>query len=179
MKPKDLRTTNGLLRSRIVVDIDDTICYRWPLNRQGRPFAASLVVGPMEGAAECLRELHENYGIIYVTARNFLRAATTRRWLRRHGFPCEGVEMHFRPCPFVRASRFKERTIARLRTERGYPLALGLGDSPGDARAYQANGLQTILIGQAEVGDLPVHRVAAWAEVPALVEGLLSHPSQA
>lgn len=174
MKQQEIRTTKGPLRPRIVVDIDDTICHRWPLNRQGRPFAVSLVVGPMDGAAECLRELHEHYGILYVTARNSLRGTTTRRWLQRHGFPCAGVEMYFRPCPFIPSSRFKERTIARLRIERGYPLRVGLGDSPGDARAYQANGLHTILIGEADVGDLPVHRVATWAEVPVRVGNLLS-----
>ncbi len=155
---------------RIVVDIDDTICHRLP--RWLQISGLFWVCWPMPGAAQVLRELHRRYGIVYVTARNLLRAGETRRWLRRHGFPVEEVAIFFRWPPGRGYAGYKEAIITRLKAE-GMPLAIGLGDRRSDARAYHAAGLRTILLGNREAGEIPVYRASTWAEVPPLVEALL------
>jgi hypothetical protein len=162
--------TISLCPARIVVDIDDTLCHRLP--RWARLWGLFWVCWPMEGAAEALRELHRRYGIVYVTARNRLRAGETRRWLRRHGFPVDDAGIYFRWPPGRGYAGYKEAVIARLKAD-GLPLAVGLGDHRSDAQAYHAAGLHTLLLTDEDVGDLPVRRASTWAAVPALVEEIL------
>ena len=158
---------------RIVVDIDDTICHRLP--RWAQMCGLFWVCRPMPDAAAVLHELHRQYGMVYVTARHRYREGETRRWLRRHGFPLEGVDVFLRWPPGRSYAGYKETLIARLK-EDGWPLAVGLGDCRSDAQAYHANDLHTILLTNQDVGDIAVRRAASWNEVPVLVGEALAEP---
>jgi len=155
----------------IVVDIDDTICYRLP--RWLRCIGWFWICRPMPGAADVLGHLHRRYGITYVTARNRYRTRETKWWLRRNGFPVDNVPFRFRTHLWQNYRSFKQQAIRGLQ-KAGAPLRLGIGDRRSDAEAYQSCGLHVILMTDHQCGTVPVHRAKGWHEIPDLVEALFN-----
>jgi hypothetical protein len=145
----------------LVTDVDHTIS---DLPQLLVPFTANEDTPPLPGAVEALQEMSRDYRIVYLTARNHCLYNKTRDWLRLHGFP-EGP-LFSRGCAATQSVvTFKREVIADLR-KRFPNVAVGVGDRAGDAEAYLANGLKTILINPKKPHKLPpqVVVVGSWAE---------------
>ena len=134
-------------RPALVLDLDGTILdrnlreslklYLLPSSRTGRIFSR---------ASEVLWRLSEKVELLGVTARCFLAAGNTRRWLRAQGLP---------PFPVVHSPIFLvhekgrvlfKRRCLRLLKAAGYKPAVGVGDRGSDLEAYLAEGLFPVLV---------------------------------
>jgi len=151
-------------RITIAVDIDETISQTdyEELILRSRDGASD----PFHGANRALRALAEDFQILYLTARPRFLLEKTRRWLAEHDFPPGPVFTAPGLRQAVRQSRFKSRVLARLRAEWPH-LLIGIGDREGDADAYGANGMLTLIIHKSPESDHGLHSVyfKSWKDI--------------
>lgn len=148
----------------LVVDLDHTLA---DIGTTRFAFARNKDVRPLSGAVEALQRLASRFEVVYLTARDHSFLAKTRDWLRLQGLPDGPV--------FLRRLRFWSQPAVQHKLERlgelkrTHRLVAGVGDLPGDAKAYLANGLAAVLIDPK--GLLPdiegAVRVRSWQEAEA------------
>ena len=156
----------------IVVDLDQTIVGGTlgdVLARRAPPIADSQAV---------LTRAAKDYTIVYLTDRSAMFTAVTKNWLRQYDYPL-GPLLTNSPTGFlVGSEKFKTAALKALKAR--YPaIQWGIGDQPGDARAYTANGLTPILLLHPEKMTRP-EDVRLWIHhlqsLPAGVEAVDSWP---
>jgi hypothetical protein len=146
----------------LITDVDHTIS---DLSQLKVPFTSVQRTPPLPGAPEALRDLAHTYRIIYLSARDQVFYQHTQTWLDAKGFP-EGPLFcrHFHLGEGQ--EQFKRQFIADLKKR--YPkVAVGVGDQPGDANAYLANGMKAFLINPGGRHAAPRGSVvvSSWQEV--------------
>ena len=130
----------------ILVFIDGTICDRRAdhalIDTPGfHERDAILRAVPVRGSVECLVELHDHYEIVYIGARPPSALASTREWLRRHGYPAGDV--------YLGADQDERLSIARrIRTR--YAFAAGIGDRWDDNELHLEIGCTSIIVKEHE-----------------------------
>jgi hypothetical protein len=146
----------------LVTDIDHTIS---DLSILQVPFTPIRETPALAGAAEALTELARTYRIVYLTARDEILVERTRAWLNEKGFP-EGPlfcrDLHLGG----RQETFKRQFLAELKGR--YPrVVVGVGDQPGDARAYLSNGLKAFVLNPEDRSQVPTQAIVvrSWREV--------------
>ena len=138
-------------RPILVVDIDHTISDR---RERDVLFVDNAAIPAVDGAVDALTKLARSYRIVYLTARDESLFNKSRAWLEARGFP-EGP-LFTRDYNLFGPGQgaFKRRFLVDLR--RRFPdLAVGVGDTPDDARAYLDAGLKAVLLGPAGGGRYP------------------------
>jgi len=121
---------------------------------------------PVKRSAKTLRSLADGFHILYLTARPRFLLDKTREWLDEEGFPpgpvvaAKGMRQTLRP------GEFKRRSLHALRKD--WPSVLiGVGDQPGDARAYGANDMLSLMLGRASDRRFGPHSLVfrGWKEL--------------
>jgi hypothetical protein len=136
-------------RRLLVSDIDNTIS---DLAEVKVPFTDNQNIPPLPGAVETLKELSRTQGIVYLTARDDALYPKTRAWLQLKGFPDGPV--FCRDFSLLESQEgFKRRFLQTLKNRYRHLIA-GVGDKPGDARAYLHAGMKAYLIDP--LGEAPV-----------------------
>jgi hypothetical protein len=146
----------------LVTDIDHTIS---DLSILQVPFTPNRETPALAGAVDALTELARTYRIVYLTARDEIFYERTSAWLSEKGFP-EGPlfcrDFHLGG----RQETFKRQFLAELKGR--YPhVVVGVGDQPGDARAYLSNGLKAFLLNPSDMSQAPRQAIVvrSWREV--------------
>ena len=126
-------------RPPLVVDLDDTIVP----SPNGPIYAVAPVGHPPNaypGAICALQRLNARYRLVMLTARPAIVLPGTLLWLERIGLPRT-------PVVFPTSLLIGERTrahyklcVLRALEARGYTIAWGIGDKPGDVGAYLLAG---------------------------------------
>lgn len=162
----------------VVVDIDDTI---------SRTDFDDVIFDetdedsrPLADAPRVLRTIADDFHVVYLTARPVFLLDKTRGWLRRNEFPDGPVLVSHRKRDLIRQGAYKRRALKRLR-ETWPAMLVGIGDRKGDAEAYGANGMLTLILNPGEDDDFGGHalRMANWRAIEALFKvnrGLLMSP---
>jgi hypothetical protein len=128
----------------IVVDIDHTI---EQTNYKGllRSPNSEDDSDPIKHSVETLKALAQDFQIVYLTGRPRFLIDKTRMWLRQEGFPTGPVITSVRVRDMVNPGEFKRRKLHELR--KYWPnLLIGIGNQPGDADAYGANGMLALVL---------------------------------
>ena len=135
----------------IVCDIDHTIAdISW----------AKFVVRKNEdvpalpGSPEVLGRVAKRCKIIYITARDDTFTRKTRDWMALRKFPAGPVFFWDFLGKKLSHTKYKTRQIAAIK-KRFPNLVAGMGDRVGDAKAYLANGLKAVIVGDERDDDLP------------------------
>jgi len=145
-------------RPILIVDIDGTLCQtnNW-----------SLMMGqedpspPLPGAAETLRELSEQFGVVYLTARPRDLIPKTRRWLHRHEFPPGPLlTWDVDKYPWDQAN-FKKKRIDKIQNDFN-GARVGIGNTKTDRQAYHKRKMFSILLDP----NHPPAEIDAGARVP-------------
>jgi hypothetical protein len=148
----------------LVCDIDHTIA---DISSFGFLTSRPEDIPALPGSVETLRELSGRYVIVYLTARDDSFLDATVQWLRIKGFPAGPVFFSdLSKSAFLgSAEKFKTSVLAWWR-KAGFNLAAGVGDKPGDARAYLAGGMKAIIISYDERNLPPgAAAVKSWSGV--------------
>ncbi len=146
------------MKPTIVVDIDGTIANidariekaeqsghskrspkYWDYALSGDLFSMDT---PIPTTPECMQKLAREAEIVYMSGRRAGTEKHTQDWLREHGFPDGNIIL--RP-KGTETEQFKTERIAQLKEE-GREVVLGIGNSDGDIRAYEANGLRAMKV---------------------------------
>lgn len=155
----------------LVVDIDNTLSDLSPILML---LTENAAIPPIKGAPETLQKLSEHYTILYITGRDDVLSFKTKEWLHKNKFP-EGPVFFW---DFLQTALSKQKYKSELIAQIGRKFQLiqiGIGNSVGDAAAYLANGLQTIILLSPEEknrGDrLPrgTKVVRSWEEIQKLL----------
>ncbi|HEY3227057.1 MAG TPA: hypothetical protein VGK61_08705 [Planctomycetota bacterium] len=148
----------------LVVDLDHTIADVSPFRFA---FLDNRSVRPLPGAVEALHWLGDRFAVVYLTARDHSFLGKTREWLRLQGLPDGPVFLRRRRFWSQRPIDHKLERLGEL--ARDHRLVAGVGDLPGDAKAYLAKGLKAFLLDPK--GRSPtmegVVRVRSWKELEA------------
>lgn len=143
------RTTSDVFvwdrrRVVVVVDIDETISHTDydDIIFDEKDYHESP---PFKGSVEALRRIHEDVNILYLTARPRFLLGATRGWLDAHGFPKGPVISSPGLRSAAKAPEFKRRQLESLRSSMP-SILIGIGNTEGDAKAYQANGMMAFMI---------------------------------
>ena len=146
----------------LVLDLDHTVA---DIGTMRFAFAPNQNVKPLADALDVVRRLEGKFRIVYLTARDHSFLAKTRDWLRMQGLSDGPVFLRRRRFWSQPAPEHKKERLAELK--RTHRLVAGVGDLPGDARAYLATGLAAYLIDPR--GALPdiegAIRVRSWLEL--------------
>lgn len=128
-------------RAMIVLDIDRTLSTSTVLERDSTPYL---------NAARVVRRLHEQFGVVYLTARpRFLPyVGMARDWLRNHGFPASQIIMLMKPWDVLpwRHGIYKDEMIRHMVQYQRHMPVIGIGDRETDAYAYLKNGITPLII---------------------------------
>lgn len=146
---RELRTLGHVFtwdkdRVIIAVDIDHTI---GQTDYEGLLGSASSEddSDPIKHSVETLKALASDFQIVYLTGRPRFLIDKTRIWLRQQGFPAGPVITSVRVRDLVNPSEFKRQKLHDLR--KSWPkLLIGIGNQPGDAEAYGANEMLTLVL---------------------------------
>jgi hypothetical protein len=141
----------------IVVDIDKTIAH---------PDYDKLMLEekdndsePIAGSHNVLKELAEQYRILYLTGRPRCWLEKTRAWLAEHDYPPGPVLAAPELKDALKEAKFKRRILRELRED--WPeMLIGIGDKRGDADAYGANDMLALIIAEKRDDDLGLHAIA-------------------
>jgi len=174
-----VRAAGGTAEARVAVaakdapifitDIDHTIADVSPAGFIFKPLDA---VRPVEGAVDALWRIASRMQIVYLTARDHIFARKTRSWLELHRFPDAPVYLRRRTRFWsVGAAAHKMGRLGELRS-RFSNILWGVGDMPGDVRAYAHHGIRPILLGPRALPDLPAGtlQVTGWAEIADMIK---------
>jgi hypothetical protein len=147
-----------------ISDIDHTIA---DVSSVGFIFKPMKSVLPLAGAREALEVISRRMQLVYLSARDHIFARKTRAWLALHQFPDAPLYLRRRTRFWtVGAADHKVARLGELRSR--FPnLRWGIGDMPGDVRAYALHGISPILIGPRTLPNLPPStlQVSRWSEV--------------
>lgn len=155
-----LEATGRLFRIRrdrtlIAIDIDDTISETEfdELLTEKRDTESD----PISGSRRALKELAEDYQLIYLTARPRGLYGTTRRWLEEHKFPAGAIVVSARTGDVFKQADYRQRALLELRSR--FPnLLIGIADRTADAGAQAANSMMSVLIREEPpTGELPAN----------------------
>ncbi len=151
-----------------ITDIDHTIA---DVSSVGFIFKGVRSVPTLEGSREALERIAMSMQLVYLTARDHIFTRKTKDWLRLNGFPEAPVYLRRRTRFWT--VRALEHKVSRLRELRlAFPnIRWGVGDMPGDAEAYAAHGIPSIIIGPRPLPGLPggTLQVTRWAEIASRV----------
>lgn len=144
-------------RVSVVVDIDGTI---------SRTDFEELVFDekdddsrPMRDSVETLRQIAEEFQLVYLTARPSILLEKTRQWLALRGFPDGPVLGSHYKRDLLDHAAYKARVLRGLRED--WPeMLIGIGDQISDAEAYGRCGMLTLIIFSPEKGELGRHVLA-------------------
>lgn len=151
-------------RVTIVVDIDETICdtdtSEVLFRRRDRDSS------PIPGSQPTLEHLAQAFQIAYLTARPRALFNKTKIWLADHHFPAGPVFVAPGLKKMMRQTHYKTVALESLRST--WPnIAIGIGNTNVDAKAYSDNGMLPIIIENDPDHDLDRHAMVLrdWAEV--------------
>jgi len=150
----------------LVVDIDNTIC---DSNILENLFLSISHRTPRSGAAEILQRLSNEYGIIYLTARDEALITNTRKWLDKNGFPHGLILARDLNLLNLSSSRFKTAVLKDLGS-RFTNVCAGIGNREGDGLAFLRNGLAAILFHENEKDMKDVWFIKDWKEALEVIE---------
>ena len=148
-------------RRLMVVDLDKTLV--------ASGFYTVLVGDPEPtgDSARVLNKFAERFAVIYLTHRPDLFAASSKDWLRRHGYPAGPLLSSSLSSFFEGSEKYKTGRLSQLKKE--FPnLKLGIGDKFSDARAYAANGMTAYIIVQREEDKSSRHYLNTVEEIKKL-----------
>lgn len=160
-------------RPVLVTDIDNTISDRLLCLVPVTPIHKNP---PLPGAVEVLQQLAHHYQIVYLTCRPPWLHNKTRAWLALHGFPqgplfCLGLRLN------QSQSTSKQLFLAELHTRHSH-LAVGVGNTDGDARAYNSVNMKAFIIGPKKVAaTVPHTAVQGWHELGMLLGDNVGAPT--
>jgi LNS2-like protein (lipin/Ned1/Smp2) len=144
-------------RPVVICDIDGTLSDMGGLRVPVSGWRAKA----FPGAPELLRDLAKTHAIVYLTARDQSFRAASQGFLRKHDFPLGplllnswGLDKGSQREQLLpsRHGRFKLKVLQRLQA-RGLKLALGIGDKPGDAEAYEGAGVRSFIRSKTALGE--------------------------
>lgn len=158
----------------LITDIDNTICQtKLSATWKDEPEKAP----PLEGAAAVLSAASKDHRLIYLTARPTSLCHRTRHWLGAHGFPPGPVffrDLWSEVKKFNSESDYKADFIQTRIKAVWKNIPWGVGNTEGDAKAYQANAIAAILVGQdskeQKAGEKNVYPVPDWKTVEQLIK---------
>jgi len=130
------------MKSSVLVFIDGTICddrKRLYLYGTAEFNSAGNIMDDIAvaGSVECLKELHENYDIIYIGARSEDLKEITSEWLKKAGFPDGRV--------FLAECQEKRLEIVKALSGK-YDIAAGIGDRWDDNELHLEIGCKSIIL---------------------------------
>mmetsp|Transcript_47700 Transcript_47700/g.123689 ORF Transcript_47700/g.123689 Transcript_47700/m.123689 type:complete len:209 (-) Transcript_47700:1697-2323(-) len=133
-------------RPTVVVDLDDTVVVRRPLDFVWLYFTRTGAGGAFyPQSASLLQELQKDYNVIALTARWDFCAKNTLGSLRKEGIDTPVLLSSSPLFNSGQRAQFKKCALEEL-NERGFNLQLGVGDRWSDYQAYSAAGMKTVLI---------------------------------
>jgi hypothetical protein len=135
----------------IVCDIDHTIA---DISATKFIITKNKDVPALPGSPEVLARVAKRYKIIYITARDDTFTRKTRHWMALNKFPAGPVFFWDFLGKKLSHTKYKTRQIAAIK-KRFPNLVTGMGDRVGDAKAYLANGLKAVIVGDERDDDLP------------------------
>ncbi|HVP13256.1 MAG TPA: hypothetical protein VMV94_18935 [Phycisphaerae bacterium] len=113
---------------------------------------------PVKGARATVCRLAEDYHILYFTARPRILLTKTRTWLHEHGFPPAPLMMAPGLKQMMQPTEYKRRALAALRKE--WPnLLIGIGNKKGDAEAYSASGMLSLIVRETLEKDVGIYAI--------------------
>jgi hypothetical protein len=130
-----------------------------------------FVSQPIGSSPEVLREIANDYQIMYLTARPRFTLEKTRHWLSEHGYPEAPVLTSLSVGDVLSQTGYKTRMLRSLR--RHYRnLLIGIGNTDIDLESYAAHDMLTLLVQpEAEVGhDGRVLRFQNWDQIGAFFD---------
>jgi len=148
-------------RELMVVDLDKTLV--------ASGFSTVLLGDPMPvpDSVRILNKFAQRFTLIYLTHRPDLFAASSKDWLRKHGYPPGPLLLSSLSSFFEGSEKYKTGRLSRLKKE--FPnLTLGIGDKFSDARAYAANGMAAYLILRVEENQKSAYYSSIIEEIKAL-----------
>lgn len=127
----------------LVVDVDHTIS---ETNYRKLVLKEEIKVSPpIKDSRDALRELADDYYILYLTARPRFLLDKTRGWLKEYSFPEGPVVAAPGLRDAIRAESYKRQTLKHLR-QRWPDILIGIGNRPHDLEAYADNEMLPILV---------------------------------
>ncbi|KAA3600011.1 MAG: alkaline phosphatase family protein [Candidatus Scalindua sp. AMX11] len=149
-------------KAMIALDVDRTLSPSRMLKKDSKPYP---------NAARVVKRLHEQFGVVYLTARPRIlpHISLVRHWLRENDFPTAQVIMimklkYILPCRYY---DYKCEMIKHLRDNQLHTPLIGIGDKKADAKAYTKNNMISLIL-STDNGNLPnddVHNVKLESEV--------------
>lgn len=126
-------------KSILVCDIDNTL-----VQFSVFAFLMRITLNEIEGSRETLDILKDKYHIVYLTHRERRLSNLTKRWLLNHHYPPSPVFFwSAKEDPFS-SRKYKKSALKRIKEKACVPLAVGIGDKPGDMEAYNSIGIPKI-----------------------------------
>jgi len=112
---------------------------------------------PIEGAAESLQELSNEYNIVYLTGRHDEAEDSmkngTLKWLEEHGFPVpndEDIKLFMKSSRKMKDVKYKQDSLNDMIK---WGIRAGIGNNPSDHKAYTESGIYSIIIDDPELRD--------------------------
>ncbi len=151
-------------RVTLVVDIDETICDTDTSEVVFR--SRDRDSSPIPGSRATLEHLAQTFQIAYLTARPRALFNKTKAWLADHHFPAGPLFVAPGLKKMMGQTQYKRVALNSLRST--WPnIAIGIGNTNVDAKAYSDNGMLPIIIEDDSDHDLDRHAVVLrdWADV--------------
>lgn len=126
----------------LVLDVDNTLTDENWLRAKPEP-------GPYDNhTVRVVNALSKRYAIVYLTARPRPLHQRTQNWLHKHGFPAGPVLLWYpEKFSWLRPVRYKRDILLEMQRA-GLNLAVGVGNTTGDIKAYRRAGLVPIILGK-------------------------------
>ena len=130
----------------ILVIIDGTICdtrARHPLIGTPDFFLPDQMLADraVPGSVECLKQLSQNYAIVYLGARHAYTRSITEKWLRKMGYPKGSV--------YLAESQTDRLTLIKA-VQTKFDFIAGIGDRFDDHELHAEIGCLSIILQEFE-----------------------------
>jgi hypothetical protein len=113
---------------------------------------------PIRRSRETLWGLTSDFHILYFTARPRILLTKTRDWLREHEFPAGPMVMAPSIKQAMQPGEYKRRALAEMRKD--WPnLLIGIGNNRGDATAYGASKMLSLIVRQSTDNEFGPHAI--------------------
>lgn len=137
----------------VVVDVDGVIADGWHRQhylRGGQSdwhgfFAAAADDTPIAGAAEMLRVMSPDVGVVLLTARPHTLYEITLDWIRTHRFRWDALIMRARSDGGLSSPDFKKRSLHELR-DHGYEPLLALDDDQRNIDMFRDEAVPALYV---------------------------------
>lgn len=124
----------------VVIDLDHTLT--------GSNFARVVLLdggAPMADSVRVVQRIARSQSVIYLTHRPKDLTRTSRRWLRKHGYPAGPLLLSSIRDVVGSSRKYKSARLKEVRTS--FPkLQVGIGDKLNDVLAYRDNEMHAIWI---------------------------------